>query len=50
MEVRSREKALMETPFLEIDDSAWLRRLRSWLSGREWYLLTVENPRQLYHF
>lgn len=50
MKVRSREEALVETPFLEIDDQGWLAKLRSWLSEREWRLLMAENPRRLYCF
>jgi predicted TIM-barrel fold metal-dependent hydrolase len=48
MEVRSREEALRETPYLEIDDRAWLRQLKSWLTGEEWDLIMVKNPQRLY--
>ena len=48
MTVRSKEEALCETSFLEVDDGAWLRSLRSWLSDEEWRLLMVENPNTLY--
>ncbi|KAI9040567.1 uncharacterized protein KD926_008134 [Aspergillus affinis] len=36
------------TPFLEVDDLAWLTSLRSWLSAREWHMLMVTNPQSLY--
>ncbi|OAA57593.1 Amidohydrolase 2 [Niveomyces insectorum RCEF 264] len=48
MKVRSREEALKEQPFLDIDDAAWLQSLRSWLSDEEWNLLMVENPSKLF--
>lgn len=48
MQVRTREMALKETPFLEVDDGAWLQSLRRWLSDEAWQLLMVENPRTLY--
>ncbi|GAP83342.2 putative amidohydrolase 2 [Rosellinia necatrix] len=48
MRLRSREEALEETPFLEVDDLAWLNSLRSWLSDEEWHLLMVENPKALF--
>ena len=48
MTVRSKEEALRETPFLEVDDGAWLRSLRKWLSDEEWNLLMVRNPQTLY--
>ncbi|KAJ5396584.1 hypothetical protein N7509_004697 [Penicillium cosmopolitanum] len=48
MKVRTREEALKETPYLEVDDMAWLRGLRSWLSDQEWKTLMVENPQRLY--
>ncbi|KAH7345811.1 hypothetical protein BKA66DRAFT_434037 [Pyrenochaeta sp. MPI-SDFR-AT-0127] len=48
MKVRSREEALIETPFLAVDDEAWLRSLKSWLNEEEWNCLMVENPSQLY--
>lgn len=41
MEVRSHEQAMRETRFLEVDDLAWLRSLRNWLSNEEWDLLMV---------
>lgn len=50
MKIRSKEEALVETPFLEVDDGLWLRSLRSWLSEEEWNWLMVENPRILYQF
>ena len=48
MKVREKEEALKETPFLEIDDLLWLKSLRSWLSGEEWDLIMIRNPRELY--
>ncbi|KAJ5087180.1 hypothetical protein N7456_010796 [Penicillium angulare] len=48
MKVRTREEALTETPYLEVDDLAWLESLRSWLSDDEWRMLMVENPKRLY--
>ncbi|KAI9925265.1 hypothetical protein ASPWEDRAFT_187669 [Aspergillus wentii DTO 134E9] len=48
MKVRTHEEAIRETPYLKVDDLAWLRSLRSWLSDEEWNLLMVENPRDLY--
>jgi predicted TIM-barrel fold metal-dependent hydrolase len=48
MKVRSREEALKDTPFLQIDDEAWLRTLKSWLSEYEWDLIMVQNPSRLY--
>ncbi|KAL2831278.1 hypothetical protein BJY01DRAFT_260603 [Aspergillus pseudoustus] len=48
MKVRSREEALAESPYLEIDDLAWLQSLRRWLSDDEWNQMMVLNPRRLY--
>ncbi|KAL2807782.1 hypothetical protein BJX63DRAFT_411160 [Aspergillus granulosus] len=48
MKVRTPEEALSETPFLNVDDLAWLRSLRSWLSDEEWNTLMVANPTALY--
>lgn len=48
MKVRTREDALKETPYLEVDDGAWLTSLRRWLSDEEWQLLMVDNPRSLF--
>lgn len=48
MKVRTKEEALQEKPFLEIDDKAWLKSLRSWLADSEWHSLMVLNPRRLY--
>jgi hypothetical protein len=48
MKVRTKEEALMETPFLRVDDFAWLRNLKSWLSDEEWDLIMVKNPSLLY--
>ena len=48
MKVRTHEEAMKETPFLEVDDLAWLKSLRSWLSVREWHMLMVTNPQSLY--
>lgn len=48
MKVRSREEAMNVTPFLDINDEAWLRSLKSWLSTEEWDLLMVDNPRTLF--
>ncbi|KAJ5700335.1 hypothetical protein N7536_003348 [Penicillium majusculum] len=48
MKVRTREEALKDTPYLEVDDLAWLKSLRTWLSDKEWHSLMVLNPRRLY--
>ncbi|KAL5046711.1 hypothetical protein BDW71DRAFT_63564 [Aspergillus fruticulosus] len=48
MKVRTQEEALTETPYLKVDDLAWLRSLRSWLSDEEWHALMVANPSALY--
>lgn len=48
MKVRTREEALKETPYLEVDDLTWLKSLRSWMSDEEWNLLMVENPKALF--
>ncbi|KAK4502117.1 hypothetical protein PRZ48_005540 [Zasmidium cellare] len=48
MAVRSKEEALKEIPFLQIDDDAWLMSLRRWLTDDEWQLLMVDNPRRLF--
>lgn len=48
MRVRSHEEAMKETPFLEVDDEAWLRSLRGWLSDEEWDLLMVQNPQKIF--
>lgn len=48
MKVRSWEVALKESAFLKVDDEAWLRSLRRWLSDEEWDLLMVRNPQELY--
>lgn len=48
MKVRNSEEAKQETPYLEIDDGAWLSSLRSWLSDEEWEMMVLQNPRELY--
>ncbi|KAI1334937.1 hypothetical protein F5Y15DRAFT_399763 [Xylariaceae sp. FL0016] len=48
MKVRTREEAMREAAYLEVDDERWLRSLRSWLSDEEWDLLMVRNPSQLF--
>ncbi|KAL3434576.1 hypothetical protein BDV09DRAFT_185805 [Aspergillus tetrazonus] len=48
MKVRTPEEALTETPYLIVDDLAWLRSLRSWLSDEEWHALMVANPSTMY--
>lgn len=48
MKVRSHEEAMTETPFMEVDDEAWLWSLKSWLSDEEWDLLMVQNPARLF--
>lgn len=48
MKVRTYEEAMNETPYLEVDDEAWLRSLRKWLSDEEWDLLMVQNPKTLF--
>ncbi|EHK44762.1 uncharacterized protein TrAtP1_002882 [Trichoderma atroviride] len=48
MTVRSREEALRETSYLKVDDRAWLRQLKSWLTEEQWDLIMVKNPQRLY--
>ena len=48
MKVRTREEAMRETEYLVVDDLAWLKSLRSWLSVEEWHLMMVSNPKALY--
>ncbi|KAK0121937.1 hypothetical protein ONS95_010211 [Cadophora gregata] len=48
MKVRSKEEALNETPFQDIDDRAWLTSLRTWLSDDQWDRLMNKNPEELY--
>lgn len=48
MKVRTREEALRETEYLVIDDLAWLKSLRSWLTAEEWHFMMVSNPKALY--
>ena len=48
MKVRSEEEAMQEIPYLVVDDLAWLKSLRSWLSQEEWHLIMVQNPKDLY--
>ncbi|KAJ0291479.1 hypothetical protein CBS470a_003476 [Colletotrichum nupharicola] len=48
MKVRTHEAAMKETPYLEVDDAAWLRSLKSWLSDEEWDLLMIRNPSDLF--
>ncbi|KAL2873686.1 hypothetical protein SGCOL_011169 [Colletotrichum sp. CLE4] len=48
MKVRTHEAAMRETPYLEVDDVAWLKSLRSWLSDEEWDLLMVQNPSRIF--
>ncbi|KAL5396738.1 hypothetical protein PMIN06_005882 [Paraphaeosphaeria minitans] len=48
MKVRSAEEAVQETPYLKVDDRAWLRQLKSWLSEEHWHLIMIENPQRLY--
>lgn len=48
MKVRTHEAAMKETPYLDVDDAAWLNNLRSWLSDEEWDLLMVQNPAKLF--
>ncbi|KAJ5161203.1 hypothetical protein N7492_006595 [Penicillium capsulatum] len=48
MKVWTREEALQETPYLEVDDLAWLEKLRSWVSDEEWHAMMVLNPQGLY--
>jgi predicted TIM-barrel fold metal-dependent hydrolase len=48
MKVRSKEEALQETPYLKVDDRAWLRQLTSWLTEEQWDLIMVKNPQRLY--
>ncbi|CAJ0548418.1 Ff.00g020310.m01.CDS01 [Fusarium sp. VM40] len=48
MKVRSYEEAMKETPFLEVDDEAWLWSLREWLSVEEWDMVMVHNPKRLF--
>lgn len=48
MKVRSAEDAVQETPYLKVDDRAWLRQLKSWLTEEQWELIMIENPQRLY--
>ncbi|KAJ0306231.1 hypothetical protein COL516b_004686 [Colletotrichum fioriniae] len=48
MKIRTHEAAMKETPYLEVDDAAWLKSLRSWLSDEEWDLLMVQNPSHIF--
>ncbi|KAF6816787.1 amidohydrolase 2 [Colletotrichum musicola] len=48
MKVRTYEAAMKETPYLDVDDTAWLKSLKSWLSAEEWDLLMVQNPINLF--
>jgi predicted TIM-barrel fold metal-dependent hydrolase len=48
IKVRTHEEAMKETPYLEVDDEAWLRSLRSWLSDEEWDLVMVQNTTKLF--
>lgn len=48
MKVRSHEEAMKVSPYLDVNDEAWLRSLRSWLSDEEWHLLMVENPKIMF--
>lgn len=50
MKIRSREEALIETPFLEVEDGKWLRNLQKWLSDKDWNCLMTENAKVLYRF
>jgi len=48
MKICTREEALTETPYLQVDDRAWLVSLHTWLSDEQWNYLMVENPQELY--
>lgn len=48
MKVRTQEEAMTETPFMDVDDEAWLQSLRSWLSDEEWDKVMVQNPSRLF--
>lgn len=48
MKVRTHEEAMRETPYLKVDDLAWLKSLRSWLTADEWDMMMVSNPERLY--
>ncbi|OKL56734.1 hypothetical protein UA08_07868 [Talaromyces atroroseus] len=48
MKVRSHKEAMAETPFLNVDNLAWLKSLRSWLSDEEWNSLMISNPKAFY--
>lgn len=48
MKVRTHEEAMKESPYLKIDDGAWIKTLRSWMSDEEWELMMIENPTELY--
>ncbi|GKT64962.1 hypothetical protein ColTof4_07356 [Colletotrichum tofieldiae] len=48
MKVRTHEAAMKETPYLEVDDAAWLKSLKSWLSDEEWDLMMIQNPSRLF--
>jgi len=48
MKLRTKEEALQETPYLKVDDRAWLTSLKSWMSDEEWKLVFLENPKALF--
>ena len=48
MKVRSKQDALQETPYLKVDDRAWLSQLKSWLTDEQWDFIMVKNPQRLY--
>lgn len=50
MKVRVQEEAMVEVPNLEIDDVAWLKSLKHWLSDENWDLMMRVNPNELYNW
>lgn len=48
MKLRTKEEALKETPYLQVDDRQWLLSLREWLTDEQWQLLMIENPQELF--
>lgn len=48
MKVRTAEEAAQEVEYLDVDDAAWLRSLRTWLTDEQWDLMVRVNPAELY--
>ncbi|GKT41554.1 4-sulfomuconolactone hydrolase [Colletotrichum spaethianum] len=48
MKMRFQEEAMKEPSYLEVDDAAWLKSLKSWLSAEEWGLMMIRNSTRLF--